>query len=383
MLFINSSNYPIGLDISDLSLKFLQLKKNGDKIKIQSFGKIELEKEIIRDGEILNKKEFIKSIKKLLSQPKFGKITSSEFVICLPEQKTFIKLLSIDKNLNNFEETLEEELKKQIPIPIEDIYYDWQLIQERDDKKLILLGASPKNFVNQYLEIFKECKLSVVAMEIESTAISRALLMEENPKYKKIDTKNYIILDIGAKRSSIFIYSKNTILFNLSIPISGEEISEKIAKNLKINPKQAELAKIVCGLDDDKCKNIIKKILSNTINELILKINNIIDFYTKNYENRGIIDQIILSGGGANIKNLDKIIQENTKIQTILGDSSINFYNKQKFQKHFIETHKLKTEILNIKNKNQNNTENISTTQNSNLEYTTAIGLALRNIFLE
>lgn len=383
MLFINNSNYPIGLDISDLSLKFLQLKKSGDKIKLQSFGKIGLEKEIIKNGEILNKKEFIKSIKKLLSQPKFGKVTSSEVVVCLPEQKTFIKLLSIDKGSNKFKETLEEELKKQIPIPIEDIYYDWQLIEEKDDKKLILLGVSPKNFVNQYLEIFKECKLSIVAMEIESTAISRALLKEENSKYKKIDAKNYIILDIGAKRSSIFIYSKNTILFNVSIPISGEEISEKIAKNLKINPKQAELAKIVCGLDDNKCKNILGKILSNTIDELILKINNVIDFYTKNYGDRGTIDQIILSGGGANIKNLDKIIQKNTEIETILGDSSINFYNKQRFQRHFIEIHKLKTEILNIKNKDQKDSENISTTQNSSLEYTTATGLALRNIFLE
>ena len=64
MLLTNNSAYPIGLDISDLSLKLVQLNKVRDRIKIQALSKLSLPKGIIISGEITNKPELIKAIKK-------------------------------------------------------------------------------------------------------------------------------------------------------------------------------------------------------------------------------------------------------------------------------------------------------------------------------
>jgi Tfp pilus assembly PilM family ATPase len=64
MFFSANSTYPLGLDISDLSLKLVQLNKVGNRIKIQALSRLNLPKDTITKGEIKNQAELIKAIKK-------------------------------------------------------------------------------------------------------------------------------------------------------------------------------------------------------------------------------------------------------------------------------------------------------------------------------
>ena len=215
-MLLKTQDYPIGLDISDFSIKVVQLSKKKDKIELQSFGKIFLDKNIIENNLIKDMNAFVVKLKELLDNPKFGKISSKKVVICLPESKTFIKLITItgDQKLN--EESIQDEIKKYVPIPVEDTYYDWQVISKNKESKTVLVGVCPKVFVDQYIEALEKAKLSLIAAEIESVAISRALLKNDNTEESQ---KNYGILDIGANRSSMFVSSP--ILFNTSIAFSA------------------------------------------------------------------------------------------------------------------------------------------------------------------
>lgn len=383
MFFNNNSTYPVGLDISDLSLKLVQLNRQGDKIKIQAIGKTDLPSGLIEDGEIKNKDKVINEINKLISNPGYGKVTSNEIIACLPETKTFIKLIEIAKTPNPLSEIIEGEIEKHVPMAIEEIYYDWQIIENKPDKQRVLIGAAPLDIVNQYINLLDGAKLSTTALEIEPISLCRALLAEEKPKFKGQPNNNYGIIDIGAKRTSMTIYSKNTILFTLSMPISGEKITKNIAETLKIELKQAEKAKIICGLDKGKAQGIIKNILSGMIEELIKKINEAIEFYQNHYPGNGPLNKILLCGGGANIKNLSEIIGQATAVEVKKGNALINLAElSENFSKILTETHKLKADF--IKDKNNGGGEKIiSVAQDTSLTYATAIGLALRGIFID
>lgn len=213
MFFNNNSTYPIGMDISDLSLKFVQLNKIRNKITIQAMGKTSLPAGLIEGGEIKNKEGVAKKIKKLIANPQFGKISSGEIISCLPETKTFIKLIEVERTPNPMREIISNEIEKHIPMPINEMYYDWQIIKTPDSKQSVLIGAAPQNIVSQYANLLKEAKYSIVALEIEPISICRSLLAEEALKFEGAFEKNYGIIDIGAKRTSMIIYSKNTILF--------------------------------------------------------------------------------------------------------------------------------------------------------------------------
>lgn len=369
---------PIGLDISDLSLKLVQLYRRGDKIKIQAINKINLPEGIIKDGEVLDKENLIEKINELISHPAYGKVNTNDVIACLPETRTFIKLIKIPKTPNPLPEIIEGEMEKHIPMAINDIYYDWQIIEDGVDAQEVLIGVAPRNIVDQYINLLDEAALFTNALEIEPVSLCRALLPNENRKTQT--TGNYGIIDIGAKRTSLTIYSKNTILFTLSMPISGEKITQSIAEILKIETNQAEKAKIICGLDENKAQGIIKNILTDMVDKLTQKISEAIDYYENHFSGRGPLNQILLCGGGANIKNLAEIINKSIAIEVKRGDALINIKeNQEKFAEILTETHKIASDL--IKDKGKNGKKTVSIEQDTSLTFATAIGLALRGIF--
>lgn len=377
MIFAKKLKSYTGLDISDLSLKIAQLNKMGDKIRITGLGKKDLPLGVIENGEIKDKEILIKVINELISKPQYGSITSREVVACLPETKTFIKLIEVEKTPNKLADVIENEIEKHIPFSISEMYYDWQIVKEDDDKIFVVVGAAPKNIVDQYIEILTEAKISVVALEIESEAICRALLKEESVNLGQA-SKNYGIIDIGATRTSMVIYANNSIILSVTMPISGEDATRRIAKILEIKNEQAEKAKIICGLDRMQAQGIISDILSDMINELINKIEGVLEFYRDNYENLGAINEILLCGGGSYIKDLDKIITDKLSIQARKGTIFTNITSEEKLANILLETHN-----LNIASKKDKKEQSLSIKQDSGLTYTTAIGLALRNIFID
>lgn len=380
MFFKNNSIYPIGLDISDSSLKLIQLDKIRDKIKIQAIGRADLKVGLFDKGEVVNKEEVIKAIKELVDNPLYGGVSSNEVVACLPETKTFIKLIEVERTPNNLELMIEAEIEKHVPLAIDEIYYDWQIVKKFRDKYHVLIGAAPKKIVDQYTALLTEAGLSVIALEIEPIAICRSMLREEHINFKDAFEKNYIIMDFGAVRTSLTLYSKNTILFTVTVPVSGEDITQKIAKALEIDIAQAEKAKVICGLDENKAQGVVKNILANVTSELTQKINEAIGFFEHHFPDRGPINEIILCGGGANIKNLPTVINDTIKVNANIGNALINLNEiKEDFYKILTKArdNKSKNKKLKIKPKE------IEIDRDINSTFATSIGLALRNLFLD
>jgi len=389
MLLANNSTYPVGLDISDLSIKLVQLNKIRDKIKIQALGKLTLPLGVITNGVINDRAELIKAIKKIIAAPGYGKVSSEEAAVCLPESKTFIKRIEVAKSPNSLADVIGAEIEKHVPMSKSEIYYDWQVTAELADKYQVLIGAAPKEIVDQYAQLLDDAKLSVAAMEIEPTAICRCLLKEEAPEAKpaaaplkpgRTARLNYGIIDIGANHTCLIFYSDNTIVFSVSMPISGEEITAKISRTLDLTPEQAEKAKIICGLDETKANGVIKKILEETIKNLISKIKEALDFYENYYG--GKLNKILLCGGGGNITELGKIIAQEFSIKVETADALTNLDETgEKFNPIFMEKHSFDAKLL--KNDSSREGNNLSIQQNSGSTFTTAIGLALRGIFID
>jgi type IV pilus assembly protein PilM len=373
MLLLKKPNFAIGLDISDMILKAVELKKNKDQIKISAISKYRLKPGVIEQGEIKDETSFLEAVNSLLSKTKRGTFNTNEVVACLPDPKTFIKLVEIEKTPNSLAQVIGAEIEKHVPMPLRDMYYDWQKIEETATSCRVLIGAAPKYIVDQYAQILREAKLSLMALEIESVSIARALLKEETKKYSGPFDKNYCIIDIGAKRTSLMIYSRNAIVSSISLPISGNETTEIISKSLEISNEEAEKAKLICGMDKTQAHGIVNDILTDMVNNLIEKIEIAIDFFSKNYQENNPIHEIILCGGGANIKDLDSIISGKLKIPTRIGSPLSNIE----------ENAEALDKCLSDKSKIETLEDHIISEQNTIVSYTTAIGLALRSVFID
>jgi type IV pilus assembly protein PilM len=303
---------PFALDIGELTLKLVQLKKVGQKIKLTSFSEIDLPEGCIQHGEIRDSEQFKKSFEQLLRKIKGPRIKTKNLISVLPEPKTFIKWIKVETAAEELKEKkyekgtliipkiISQETEEHIPLPLKEIYLDWQVVGGSAEVAEVLIGVAPKSIVENYLATLRACGFEIVALEIESISIIRALF----PIIKTNQTSGAkMIVDFGQGRNSLIIYDQNNIKFTVSLPISGRILTQAIAQKLKISFTQAEKAKLICGLSDQN-QGIIKEILSDNINQLVQKIQEAMNFYKDHFPGAQDISELIIGGGGANLIGL-------------------------------------------------------------------------------
>lgn len=338
-----------GLDIGDRSLKLVQLKPRGKKLALSSYNDLSLPPDLIINGEIKQPDKLNNLLNQLIKSVRGAKINTKKIITVLPETKTFIKVIEISSTSEeNLSELVQEEIKNHIPFDPNEIYLDWQVLQRAKDMMKLLVGAAPKDIVDSYTSFLEKSGLTSYVLEIEAAAIIRSLIGEKMKQ--EAEKKAKIIIDFGAVRTGLIVYDQGTVQFTISLPISGNKITETIQKTLDLDWQKAEKAKIICGLDQTKCEGALLKILSSAINNLATQIKKAAVFYKTNYPAANAIEEIIICGGGANFIKIDKVLSEKLKLPVKIGNPIANIVQTKKLA---IPANKL-------------------------LSYTTAIGLALR-----
>lgn len=318
MLFKYKQN-SFGLDISERTLRLVQLKKVKRKAQIISYGEVNLPPGVIQNGKIVDVEKFLYSLKNLLKNHHGQHITTKNVIACLPEHQTFIKLIHL--TYPESKELLQEivtETKKHIPYPLDKTYLDWQFVNENDKTKT-LIAVCPKEIVDNYQEVLSKANLILTTLEIEAVAICRNLI-ELNLDV----TDPIIILDLGANRTSLIIYQDQTVLFSLSLNFSAEELTLAIKNKLNISLEEAEKAKKVCGLDPQKAEGGVKKILESRINKLAEQIREAKYFYHEHFSKEKEIKKVILTGGGCLLPFLTDYLTEQCQLDFELANPLIN-----------------------------------------------------------
>ncbi|PIT93932.1 hypothetical protein COU00_01710 [Candidatus Falkowbacteria bacterium CG10_big_fil_rev_8_21_14_0_10_43_11] len=367
-IFNTPSKYPVGIDISDLSMKLVQLNKTRQAVVLQTLSRVAVPSGYIDGGAIKNKAGAAELLRKLLTETIFGKVSSREAVVSLPETKTFIKLLSLNSAGENLSDAVKVEIAKNIPYELADVNYDWQVINQNRDRQKILIAAVPKKIADDYAAILEGVGLLPVALEIEAAAIARSIL----PLAYESD-KTTLILDIGASRSGLIAYADGAILFTASLPISGKKYTAIIAQKLNLTLAKAEEAKIICGLDSQAAQGIIAKTLKQMTDELVAKIKAALQHLAAYYPANLSVGQIYLCGGGASLLGLDAMLKQKLNIEVTIGDifTNIRVTSRQK-EKYLRE----KYSAVNGEAQRRERQQDFS------LTFAAAAGLALRSIYL-
>ncbi|MDZ7799120.1 MAG: type IV pilus assembly protein PilM [Patescibacteria group bacterium] len=347
MFKLNPFKNSFGLDLSEDAIRLVKIDKK--KKKLISLNEENIEPGIIEDGEIKEEKKLKKYISKLIEKPHGHKLRT-KFVHCgIPERKTFIKLIEVNnRHKSSLSEAIKWEASQHIPFSPDKIYLDWNIIKTKNanNNASVLVGAAPKIIIDSYSKIINSVNLTPLSFEMESVATIRAIIAQNN----KI-SQTTLVIDLGGNHTNLIIFDRNSIQFSSSLTFSGEKITKKIMEKLKINREDAEKLKILYGLEKKKGKGKIRKVIEPEFNKLTDKINEIESFYINHFPHSNKIKDIILCGGGSQLKYLPQLISHKTKKSTILANP-LNYLNSDK-------------KIKNIIKKNSPS-------------FTTAIGLALK-----
>jgi rod shape-determining protein MreB len=161
-----------------------------------------------------------------------------------------------------------------------------------------------------------------------------------------------MIVDIGGGTTDIAIISLTGIVFNHSIRIAGNEMDDSIIQhvkkkyNLLIGEETAEHIKMLIGsaypldepmtmeikgrdlregipktvvVDDQEIREALEDVVGSIINAIRIALEKIPPELSADIIDRGII----LTGGGALVKNIDKRIREETQLPVFITEDPL------------------------------------------------------------
>lgn len=338
-MMVGSAKKSIALDISEYSLKAVHMTKKRGGIYIDVIKNESVPHGYIDQGRIKNKEGVSALIAKILKEVQGGSAASRFVDSVLPDTATYIKLIELDvQNISSTDLQAEiiKEAAHHIPYNLDDVYLDWQEIENISKKhmKQILIGVCPKDVVDEYIQTIHAAGFIPKSLEIESLAITRSIFRIGSSMHRSLSNRNVIVIDVGAARSSLIFWREqkffnyDTIEFSISVPLSGVSINRTIEETLRLTPEQAEEFKKTCGLrEDTDCKGVIKRLIDPILHDLIVRLNQAVDFHTTHFQGASI-NQIVLCGGGAYLRGLDVFLSKEMRIPVMIADPYVNIKNR-------------------------------------------------------
>lgn len=327
---INYFPRPFGLDISDLSLKAAWIEEEGGGRVFRSYASVSLPTGAVIDGEIKDADAVVRALEQITRQGKPRAIRAKKVVCSLPEIKAFLRIISLPKMAEEeVEAAIKWEIEANIPLPIDQVYYDWQVLREgvfldrAKDKTLVLVVAVARSVVDDFYMVLDRAGFEVVGMETEAVAQARSLLLNL-PGTSRDFSRTTLIVDIGDRRTSFFVCVGNVPCFTSSVPLSSQGITDAISKELKISFEDAEKIKLSRGIGSFTDDNPLYRAAQPVLDSLVSEMQKSIDFYLSNLEYSNAVDAVILCGGGANMRGLIPYLTWKLGRKVELGDPWIN-----------------------------------------------------------
>lgn len=313
-----------GIDLSDESLKFLELISTKDGIRVGRSGERAIPAGVIESGKIVNSKK----IEEILSQLRKESGVKSVRV-SLPEEQVYLFQLRLEKTgLKKVREGIELALEDHVPLSVDEAIFDYELVKEDAESLEVQVAAIPRNIVENYLQIFKNSDIRVQSFELEAQAIARAVIRKE-------DMDTYMIVDFGKKRTGIFIVSRGIVMFTFTLDLGGVMLTNMIQKNFNVSFEEADKMKREYGLKRNTDNKEIFSVLLNSASVLRDEIEKHFLYWQTHKDEEGKnnppIKKIILCGGDANLVGLADYVAVSMKSTVEMGNPWINVVNTGKY----------------------------------------------------
>lgn len=344
----------VGLDISDRSVHFAELLRGKDGLRLGRYGVREVPEGVIKSGEIKNESALIDVLLRLRKEENLSWVHVS-----LPEQSSYLVQMHLPQvKKQEIRDTIELQLEEHIPLASGNTEFDYVLSRcgnKENRGRYVGVAAMPERVIKQYVRLLNAAELMPASFELEAHAIARSVI-ERN------DCGTYMIVEIGASRTSIEIVSEKIVRFTATINIGGTLLTRAVAKMFHLSPRNAQERKEKKGLMRNEEKQDIPSALVPVISTLRDEIEQYFEYWSTHHDKRGSsgstenrkkIERVLFAGGEANVPGLVEYLSKGLKVPVELANPWTNITS---FSSYIPEI-----------------------PHNISLSYATALGLALRS----
>lgn len=320
----------LGLDINSDSITLIQLDKTRSGIEVVRFASQATPANAIREGLIADPETVGAVLMDLLAAASIPVSGPSPMInIAVPAQAVVIRLMPVPVGMppEELADVVTQEATNHVPFPIEDANLDWSQMPatERTDadgvRRIdIILAAIQRSIIESYWRMADSAGVRLGKVDISSLSVVRSLALAgylgSSGHLSMIVNMRHDATDINVVRSAM-------PLFGRSIMLGLDTLTEALSRSLEINFDEAlellpEIALFNVNPADfrmGQASQVARTVFSDITDELQRSL----DFY-KSQVGDVRVDQIVLTGPGCMIPQLDQYISNKMNIKTILSD---------------------------------------------------------------
>ena len=326
----------IGLDIGSFALKLIELRpiSKGKDIAYEliSLGYEPVPYQSIVEGSIMDSTAVADAIQHAFYE---SKTKTGSLAFGVSGSSVIVKRIEVQRlNPKEMHEHILWEARPHIPFTPEEVNIDYEIIESPDvhpDKAGVILTAVKKEKLNDYLNVIAIANKTAEIVDLESFAILNSVLAN----YDMYQDRSIAVINIGASITNVIIAKGGHPVFVRDVAFGGNQFTDLIQKELNLKYEKAESVKKgrqVEGVSPAAVKPVINLIF----NELRNEIKKTFEFYRSN-TTEGKIDNILLSGGTANLESIIDFFSQEFDIPVeIINPFNHIEINAKKFDLDFI-----------------------------------------------
>lgn len=308
----------VGLDIGSHSIKAIELrsKKKGAKevFEVAKIGYEILPHDAIVEGSIIDSTAIVETIKMIFDE---NKITNKNVVISISGNSVIIKKISLPAmETEELAESIIWEAKHNIPYPYEETNVDYAILKPprgSEDKNVnILLVAAKKDKVANYSNAVARANKNLEAIEVDAFALQNAFEINYPETFNE---ETVAIINLGANITNVVLIEKGIPQLFRDLSLGGFFFTENMRKELNVAFDEAEKM-LKGGPSRSIPSDHLEAIIAMNVKDLLDEIEKTFSFYEAGEKKEKKIEQIYLSGGLANLKNMASSFEQKFKIKT-------------------------------------------------------------------
>lgn len=304
----------LGVDIGTSSIRLVELEKSGGGFALSNYGQIDLDR-IESDMPKLSKRavsvfstdEIAEMIQTILIN---AKIKTRQCAFSIPDFSTFFTAFSLPPMTEKeLPEAVAFEARQHIPLPVESVAIDWQLVAGEagsPEKLEVTVAAIPNEIIAQYRQIAEKAKLEVVLMEAEMFGLAQALVPKD-------EARCICLIDIGSQSTVCSLVEKQILRYSHSFDRGGSYLTEELVRRLPVSQEVARDIREVYGLKlitlaDPEIKGKIKAVLREVLAPVFREVDIMLGDYQRLANSE--VAKIVLSGGIGGIAEIRELFAD-------------------------------------------------------------------------
>ncbi|MEM7193481.1 MAG: type IV pilus assembly protein PilM [Pseudomonadota bacterium] len=305
----------VGVDIGTTSIKVIEMSRSGRSLSVDRYGFEPLIPGLIIEHQIKDVEQVARAVERAVKR---SGSKAKRAAVCVSSNSVISKTIPVQPDLSGeeLESLVEIEADRVVPYALDEVNIDFQRVgasQTSPGEEDVQIVVCRKNVVEGLSAVLEEADLEPAVVDVDSFTLSRVYGLVRQGIVGGGQKRTSGVVDFGSNTSRLTVFHNNKSIYHREAPFGGRQLVDSIHQKYGMSQEDALSALRKNSLPKSFKSEVLKPFVKTLVQELLRTLQ---FFYSSSTHNN--IDELLITGGCAQIGNVDKIIEKRIEVPTVV-----------------------------------------------------------------